>query len=297
MTITEALIIATRTLREANIGSGALDAELLLSVVLKKPREYLLAHGENALMPHDEKLFQELVKERTTWKPLAYLTGEKEFYGLRFLVNEHVLIPRPETELLIEQALPIIHFFIAHKKSFRVVDVGTGSGCIIVTLVKTLEQHKHEKSLGQYYALDLSYEALRVAQENAKRHEMLNRIIFLQGNLLEPFIEQEAASERKDETLVLANLPYLPSGTTRVSPLVHEPRVALDGGQDGLDIYRALLQQLELLSRPFTVLLECMPPQGATLKELVHYTFPKATITIKNDLSNLERLVQIRVEA
>lgn len=293
MTITDALATGAKELRKSHIGSAALEAELLLSAVLKKPREYLLIHGDKELTKNEQNQFMASVQERKTHKPLAYITGEKEFYGLPFFVNEHVLIPRPETEHIVDEAKRILAYWNARKRSFYVVDIGTGSGCIIIALLR-YHMQQNTSMPGRFFASDCSPEAITLAQKNAKRHGVENDIQFLIGNLLEPFREQK--QDDGEETLVVANLPYVPSHETATLPLAYEPRIALDGGRDGLDVYRGLIQELEKLAPPLTVLLECMPPQIPLAQELIHYSLPDAQIHILQDLAQRNRILHIRYE-
>lgn len=200
----------------------ALEAEMLLAYVLRTPRTYLFAHPETKVRFTDETKFWQLVKRRLEGEPIAYITSEKEFYGLRLKVDRRALIPRPETEELVLEALRL--------KPGLVADVGTGSGAIALALAAHLPKAK-------IYATDISEEALDLARENAARLGLGHRIKFLKGHLTEPLPESV--------DLVVANLPYIISSWIDKLPKEikdFEPRLALDGGADGLLYYRELFQ-------------------------------------------------------
>lgn len=201
----------------------ALEAEMLLAQILKTPRTYLFAHPETKVRFADETKFWQLVKRRQAGEPVAYLTGEKEFYGLKLKIDRRALIPRPETEELVLEALKL--------KPKTVADIGTGSGAIALALASHLPKAK-------IYATDISDEALDLARENANRLKLDHRIKFLKGNLAEPLIEPV--------DLMVANLPYIISSWISKLPKeikTFEPKIALDGGDDGLKYYRELFSQ------------------------------------------------------
>ncbi len=224
-----------------------------------------------------------LTKKRLDNYPLAYLVGYKEFFGLQFLVNKHVLIPRPETELILEEALIIV----ANQNIDNIIDIGTGSGCIIITLAKLLKHHKIN-----FYGLDISAPALKVAQRNAKLHQV--NVKFRRGNLLQPLIPSK--NFNKQTNLLIANLPYLTPRQIANSPSVsREPKLALAAESDGLKYYRQLLWQLVKSSFNFQyLLLEIDPSQKNTIKRLIKNYLPNASWQIKKDLKGHNRLVMIK---
>ncbi|HCW74922.1 MAG TPA: peptide chain release factor N(5)-glutamine methyltransferase, partial [Candidatus Marinimicrobia bacterium] len=175
MTISQSLKFAVDKLTAKKINLPHLEAEILLSEILKKPREFILAHGERALTKPQITDYKLLIKKRLKGMPIAYITGEKEFYGLKFKVNKNVLIPRPETELMVEEALKLT----ADGTPAAIIDVGTGSGCVIITLAKQIANC-------EFLATDISAKALAVAGQNAKLHGVAKKIKFLKGDLLEP---------------------------------------------------------------------------------------------------------------
>lgn len=287
MNISQWLNYATAYLAERYPPSGRIDAEVLLGHCTGRDRAALYRDGLDLLSPDQEKMFRRLLERRAGGEPLAYITGRKEFMGLDFLVSPAVLIPRPETELLLEKAVELL------KSDSRAVagsdarggpvavDVGTGSGAIAVSLAVLLDQ-------ASVYATDISPGALGIARENAYRHGVAQRIEFRQGDLLGPLLG--IPGFRAD--LVAANLPYVPSGEI---PLLmkgvrdFEPYLALDGGPDGLDHYRRLIPQAaKLLRSGGHLLMEIAPGQGAALREAMG---PGWRVEIFNDLAGRERLV------
>jgi len=255
-----------------------LEAELLLAHVLGCSRTDLYADPEHPVGSRQQADYQELLNRRARGEPLPYLTGQIEFYGLDFAVDPRVLIPRPETETLVELALE----FIAHHPAPVLADVGTGSGCIGVTLAV-------HAPFARVYALDFSPDALRAAQANALHHGVLDRMTFLQSDLL------AALPEPVD--LIAANPPYVahqdwPTLPREVS--AHEPRLALDGGPDGLDLIRKLFEQAPAyLTLGGAVLIEIGATQGRTATQLARRAFPSARITVQTDLSGHDRVLCI----
>ena len=208
------------------------EAEIILADLLSKDRSFLHAYPEFKLTRPQEHRYIELLKRRESNEPLAYILGYKEFYGLRFFVDKRVLIPRPETEDLVDQVLKFVEDNYPGMQ-IKIADVGTGSGCIAVTLAVCLPEAK-------IFATDINQDALGLAKKNAKYHQVEDKIIFLEGDLLSPL------SESVD--IIVANLPYIKSaGIKKLDPQISkwEPKIALDGGSDGLKLYRFLFKQAE----------------------------------------------------
>lgn len=204
------------------------DAEGLLLHLLGRGKAYLVAHDEEALSSEDAARYAALIDRRLAGEPIQYIVGEQEFFGLPFQVNPAVLIPRPETEGLVERVLELA----AEFERPRIVDVGTGSGAIAVTLAKHLPQ-------AALTAVDLSPRALAVARANAERNQVAERIRFVEGDLLAPV---EAASAE----IVVSNPPYVPTNdraALAVEVRAFEPTLALFAGADGLDVYRRLIPE------------------------------------------------------
>ena len=227
MIIDEARRLGLAELREISDAPELDTTRLLLHVLGQPESSYLLAHGGDVVTADQAEKFKELLAERKTGKPLAYILGVAEFYGRDFVVTPDVLIPRPETEGLVVKALEIMEKMSQEKPGqLTVADIGTGSGCIAITLAL-------QSPTLRIIATDISAKALEIAKENAIRHGVLDKIEWLQGDLLEPL-------EGKKIDLIVSNPPYVPTQELDQSPtpetrgLRFEPRMALDGGEDGL---------------------------------------------------------------
>lgn len=284
-TIRQTLNQAVPLLRAAGLDSPRLEAELLLAHILGCERPWLHAHDDETLTPGQLETFRGLLDRRRARAPLAYLTGHKEFFGLDFEVSPAVLIPRPETELLVERALQEIRERAAGAaggtRPLSVVDAGSGSGCIAVALAV------HAPG-ARVVAVDLAAEALAVARRNARRHAVAGRIAFLQGDLLAPL------SGPVD--LVVSNPPYVSPGELRAAmPEVadYEPRLALDGGgPEGLDIVRRLLAMLPPRLRPGgAFFIEIGAGQGAAVRQMARRLIPGARLAVEPDLAGRDRLL------
>ncbi len=253
-----------------------LEAELLLAALLERNRAYLLAHLDAPLPGAAAAVFRAWVLRRAAGEPLPYITGRIEFFGLDFAVSPAVLIPRPETELLVETAL-------AHAGPAPLIaDVGAGSGCIAVTLALHLPQ-------ARLYAIDLSREALAVARQNAARHGVAERIRFLEGDLLAPLPEPV--------DILVSNPPYIAEDEWERLPVSvrREPMMALLSGKDGLDAVRGLLAQAPAKLRPGGLLLvEIGERQGAAALALAQAAFPAAECRILADLAGKDRVLWVR---
>ncbi len=277
---------ANRQLASAGIPSPADEARLLMAEVLAVSRAWVIAHPE-ALLPSDRRLlFLSYVNRRANHEPEAYLVGYREFYGLNFEVNPAVLIPRPETELLVDRALEAATRLLTAKgRDLVSVDLGTGSGAVAVVLAMR-EPRLH------VIAVDRSPAPLAVAKANALLHGVADRIRFHEGDLL------QGMSERID--LLVANLPYIPSGEIdRLMPDVrdYEPREALDGGPDGtLLIQRALAEAVDRMEPPASLLFEIGDGQGRQLSEAAGGFYPDATIQILKDYAGFERILSVEME-
>lgn len=254
-----------------------LSTQVLLAQVLERPRTWILAHPEAAIPAEAAEKLNGLLERLARGEPLPYLMGHWEFFGLDFLINQAVLIPRPETELLVEQALEWLQ---KHPESQSAADAGTGSGCIAVCLAK-------HTPLLRITAVDSSQEALEVARQNATRHAVGNQITFLQGNLLEAVVGPF--------DLVCANLPYIPSAALPdLAVADHEPRQALDGGEDGLKAIRALVADApRWLTSGGLMLLEMQFNQGDEITNIVRAHLPDAAITVLPDMAGQPRLVRV----
>jgi release factor glutamine methyltransferase len=277
MLVWEVLEQAAIQLRNERIESPRLDGELLLAHVLKVNRAALFTWSDRRLTPKELTRYRSLLTRRAAREPLAYLVGHREFFGLDFAVGPGVLIPRPETELLVEQALRLARRLTAPP---RIVDVGAGSGAIAVTLAVHLPQ-------AAVCAVDDSGEALDVVAENARRHGVVDRIQCIQGDLLAPL------SGPVD--LITANLPYVTTEEWMGLPPEirdHEPRTALDGGPDGLALIGRLLATANAHLGPGgAMLLEIGASQGPAVTALARQRFSPAAVHLYQDYAGLDRLV------
>ena len=275
-TIRQALYLGRAQLR--NSPTPALDARLLLAHVVEREYAWLIAHDEDALTAAQSLAYDRLLDRAAAGEPIPYLTGHAPFFDLDFMVSPAVLIPRPETEQLVERALG----WARGRGPLRAVDVGTGSGCIAVTLARHLPAT-------EVAAVDVSAAALALAQTNVARHAP-GRVAFIRGDLLSAFTS--------GFDLIAANLPYvtheewttLPDGVKSF-----EPALALDGGSDGLDLIRALLPQAAERLRPGgLVLLEIGWRQGAAAAALARESFPAARVEVHPDFAGHDRIVLIQ---
>jgi release factor glutamine methyltransferase len=241
-------------LEAANVPSARLDCLVLLEDITGKDRSWLLAHPEYKLTSSQVRKLESWVKRRAGHEPLAYIRGITEFYGREFFVSPHTLEPRPESETMIA-----LLKHLALEPSSTIIDVGTGSGCLAITA-------KQELPDVDVIATDISAPALKIAKKNAKKHDA--DIDFYRGNLLLPI---PAANNKKRNAIIVANLPYVPLDHTINQAAMHEPKIAIFGGQDGLDLYRELFLQIATISqfvRVGHVLTESLPPQHTSLAKI-----------------------------
>jgi release factor glutamine methyltransferase len=286
MTIAQALAVGVMRLRRADRAevreSARADAQILLGEVLQWDRTRLLARGDEELDGELLEVFGLLLDERLRGVPVPYLTHKAGFYGREFYVDEHVLVPRPESEHLIEAALRELRARLAEGRTPSVLDVGTGSGALAITLAAELPELR-------VTAVERSGEALVVARRNAS--DLLVNVEFVQGDLSAPL-----AGRRFD--CVVANLPYVPTADLpeKPDPAGFEPVPALDGGADGLGVYRRLLRELPELAEPGAYCaFEAAPPTVYGLAAMVQQTFPGMQIDVGNDYAGLERFLTFTV--
>jgi release factor glutamine methyltransferase len=258
-----------------------LDAQVLLAHHLGKPRTWVLAHPE---FPLNTKQYEEIIESvhrLEADEPLPYVLGHWEFYGLDFQLTPHVLIPRPETELLVETA---INWLQSHPHMRRALDVGTGSGCIAISLAYSIPDL-------HILMTDISSDALNVAKLNAERFGMLDRADLLQSDSLEQLPKTSIFD------LVCANLPYIPTHKLANLPVAqNEPRLALNGGSDGLMVIQRLLEQLKTHISPGGMLLvEIDPDQRPQMIKLLQENFPSGRVNFLPDLSGKDRCIEIQV--
>ncbi len=276
--IKSVLAAATGRLTTAGCDTPSLDAEVLLAYALGQNRAWLYTHPQANPTPGQLDRFYPLLHRREQREPVAYLTGCKEFFGLEFYIDSKVLIPRPETELLVETAieLSIINYQLS------IVEVRAGSGCIAVTLAKQFPA-------ARLAAIDVSAGALDVARRNAARHGVADRISFIRGDLLQPVAGPVE--------MIVSNPPYVSwAELAATAPEIkrYEPALALAGGDDGLAVIRVLLAQAPQKLKPGGwLLVEIGSTQGAAVTRLAQKQFPRGHVQLKKDLAGLDRVLVV----
>ena len=274
MTRREVLNRASTLLSSNNVEDEALEAELLLRHTLHINRAGLYAEPEGALTSQQEADFWNKIERRVKGMPSAYITGVREFYGLEFYVDDSVLIPRPETELLVEKAIEITRNY----SSPVIADIGTGCGAIAISLAVNLPQ-------AFLFAADISQKSLDTARRNCERHDVERRVRLYVGDLLEPL--------REPVDIIVANLPYVRTADLpAVNTNGYEPHLALDGGEDGLDVIRRLCTQVDRKLKPDgSLLLEIGMGQREEVVNLLHALFSLAPISVIPDLTGIDRVL------
>jgi release factor glutamine methyltransferase len=285
LSVATLLTRGTETLSAASIDEPRREARLLLREILGVPQAWIMSNPEADVDRDQQHRYLDAVRRRAGNEPAAYILGHKEFFGLDLEVEPCVLIPRPETELLVEQALQACERILAEERRFVVAaDLGTGSGAVAIALAARQPRVR-------VVAVDGSTAALDVARRNARRLGVDDRIDFRLGDLL------EGVQERFD--LVVANLPYVPSyEVDQLMPEVSrfEPRVALDGGPDGMAVIRRALEQtISKGERPAAMLFEIGEGQGGTLSALARALYPGAKVRVARDYAGLERILSIEL--
>ncbi len=266
-------------LSDARSEEASLEAELLLAHALNTDRTHLYQRLRDELTPRAESDFDALLQRRLAHEPTAYILGHKEFYGLELEVTSAAIIPRPETETLVELVVDRVRA----GDLAQVADVGVGCGAIAVALAVNLSE-------AEIIAIDISPRALALARRNAERHGLAQRIRFHQGDLLKPL---DAAVD-----VIAANLPYVGTADFEAAPPEineHEPRLGLDGGPDGLRLIERMLRDAPPHLKPGGALFaEISEQQGEAARTLAAAAFPQARIEVTQDLSRLDRVLVVR---
>jgi len=279
ITIAQALREATVVLKQAQVPDAQFDASLLLSDLLERDRGFLITHADDLLTEDQLTGFVERTRRRASGEPLQYITGTQEFFGLSFEVSPAVLIPRPETELIVEIALECIE----PKAQATILDLGTGSGCITISILK---QRPNTNAI----ATDLSHEAIKIALRNATRHGVRERTSFLVADALRTFGNTQF-------DLIVSNPPYVPDAdwpTLQREVREHEPRTALTSGQDGLDLIRRLLKDAGAFLRPAGYFIfEIGYDQASLVQQLVDQSI-WSFLGIREDLQGIPRTVMLQ---
>lgn len=279
-------LLSAITTRLASVSdTSALDASVLIARIVDKPRAWVMAHPELILTAAQQKQLEESLARLESGEPLPYVLGRWEFFGMEFDVTPDVLIPRPETELLVEKAIAWLQ---GSKVRRTVADVGTGSGIIAVSIAAHVPD-------ARILATDISLRALVVAKRNALKFNVANRINFLGCDILPPRPASFPTEERFD--LLCANLPYIPTETLRSLQVYgREPALALDGGADGLDLFRKLMRVAPDWMAPNSlILLEIESTLGIQALNMAYDMFSQAEIHLHKDLTGRDRLLEIRL--
>jgi len=275
----EAVVQIADELTRAGVDESRLEAEILLANVIHRNRAQVLAEWQQPISSEQFTDLKRLASRRIVREPLSYITGFREFYGLSFSVQPGVLIPRPETETLVEEVIRLVH--MTYNGEPTIVDIGCGSGAIAIALAVNLPK-------ARIYAIDNESIPLAVAVENSRRHRVEERITFLRGDLMAPLTDFV--------DILVANLPYISSGEfDGIQPeILWEPRNALDGGPDGLEVIRKVMDQIPgKIRNGGVVLLECDPRQSKKIVQEWKNRFPDTSVNIIQDLASLDRVVQL----
>lgn len=277
MTLKQALQQAREILQSQKIENTSLTAEVLLRHALNLSRVGLYQELDSVITPKETGIFQKLIERHIKGEPVAYIIGHKEFYGIDFNVDNRALIPRPETERLVDKALEIAKT----REITTIADIGTGSGAIAIILALNLPAIK-------IYATDISAFALELTLQNCQRHNLLDKICILEGDMLEPLPEPV--------DLIIANLPYVKESELNEPSIIYEPKLALNGGIDGLDQMRRFIPQVRSkLRRGGSLLMEIGLDQAGPVISLLQSCFPSARIEGFQDFNGIERIVLVQV--
>lgn len=281
MTLAEAIKKAASTLSAHGVSDARLDAEVLLRFILDRDRAWLITHANEPLAGDKRKLFEDAVNRRAKREPLQHITGRQEFWGFDFRVTPDVLIPRPETEFVVESAIRAA----GKRPGLTIIDLCTGSGCIAVSLAKELPG-------ARIFATDVSEKALSVARENAGSHDVSSRIRFIEGDLFEPLEELDL---RGRVDIITANPPYIRSGDLpALQPEVKkfEPERALISGPEGTEIHRSILEAApDFLKKRGAVIMEMGLGQAEGLIKIVNEDGRYSAPEILKDLAGIDRVI------
>lgn len=280
-TINELIKYGATILDENNVQNPILEAQIILALNLNEDRLYVLTNVDEKVKEDVVNKYINDILRRCSGEPTQYITKMQEFMSLKFKVNEAVLIPRPDTEILVEQVVRCA----SAQKVQSILDVGTGSGCIAVSLAKYIDN-------AVIHAVDISETALEIAKFNAELNGVEDKVVFYKGNLFSPF---ETMNMKFD--VIVSNPPYIPTKQIEkldINVKDYEPRLALDGGEDGLDYYRKILKDVDsFLKKDGLIFFEIDITQAGAVKELLRiYNF--TDILVVKDLAGLDRVVQAR---
>jgi len=283
MVLRDALKKGIEILKLANIDAPAVEAGVILCHILECDRVYIYAHGNRILNDEEQREFFSLIKMRAKGVPAQYITGHQEFMSLDFIVRPGVLIPRQDTEVLVEFVIKFTKSFASHNEPIKILDIGTGSGCIAISLA-------HYINNSFVTGLDISEEALEIAELNALRLGVADRVAFEKCDVLS---ELKGQRFKHQYDIIVSNPPYIPEGDIaglQREVKDYEPVIALNGGKDGLDFYRSIVSSaLNCLKAHGLLAFEVGIGQAQTVKQLMGDDF--YNIRIIKDLSKIERVV------
>lgn len=284
-------------LRKQKIEKQENIIDFLIAIAIKKDRAYIFTHPEYKLSVFEYLKFLYFFNRTKKEYPLAYLTKQKEFYNIDFIVNKYTLIPRPDTELMVDSVLNKIKAIEVDKK-ILLIDIGTGSGCIPIAIVKNYNNSiKNTANNLDIIATDISKQAIKIAKKNAKKHNV--KINFLHGNLFQPILNNDCIQQYKyTDIIITANLPYLTKKQFKNEPSIKfEPKSALvSDDKTGLFLYEQLFKQIQKIintnNSNFYIAIEIDPRHSTQAISLVKKYFKTLKINIKKDLSGFDRLVE-----
>ncbi len=286
MRIQELLAAATHRLEKFS-DSPQLDAQVLLAHVINKPRAWIIAYPEHEINREEQHHFKIALNKLESGEPLPYVLGKWEFYSLEFDITKDVLIPRPETELLVDKAITWLQ---SHPGKRNIADIGTGTGAIAISIANHIPD-------ACILASDISSAALQIAKHNATKFDVQDQIEFVECDLLPDLTGEKPGSGHRFSSfdLICSNPPYIPTETLQSLPIFgREPTIALDGGMDGLDIYRRLFKLLPGCLSPYgIILLETEAALGVQVLSLAYDSFTDVNIHLHQDLSGHDRLLEI----
>ncbi len=285
-------------LQEARKNLSLFECELLIAYAIGVDRVTILTHPEQLVDEHGTQKFFECIRRRTNHEPIAYITGKKEFYGREFFVDKHTLIPRPETELIIDSVCELFNTEknFERNNSFVIMDIGTGSGNILITIAKEYIREKNNTKNISFIGTDISHDTLLIAEKNARYHNIDTLTQFILSDLLENI--PKTLFQQSQSIIITANLPYIAEKSFLLIPSDvrdYEPKTALVSGIDGLDHYRKLLKEVCALKKNqnITLFLEVDPIQESPLCEYTKTLFNQSTIDFSKDLSGTTRMAHI----
>lgn len=280
-------------LQKVGIPTPEIDAKVLLLSAMEKNSSFVYSHPDFLITNAQYSKFRRYIRKRKTGEPIAYIVGHKEFYGYNFFVNKNVLVPRPESEWLVEQGIEQIKKskYDIRNTTYNVLDMGTGSGCIAIALFKELTTKNYQLST-RIYAVDFSSRAVAVAKKNAQENKAEN-IVFLNSNLF-----SNRRIKNKIFDLIIGNLPYVPHGkkTKIKSAIDFEPKEAIFAEDNGAAIIKKFLLESKSHTKPgSTILIELDPRNAKDLSAFAQAHYPTANIDPKRDLAGLDRYLMISI--